>query len=315
MTQDRLSALTGKPASALAFGVMQWGGKADPAASRQMYDLARDAGITIFDAAYIYTEGRAEEMLGDIAKTERDALILISKCAYRDGVSGDDLKAQARESLRRLQTDRIDVLYLHRYPGDARLREALEAMRDLYAEGAFTCLGASNFAAWEVMKAQAVAEQVGAPPITVLQPMYNLVKRQAEVEILPMALREDLAVLPYSPLGGGLLTGKYSRGESGRLTEDDRYRARYAPSWMTEAAEGLIRIANATGIAPETLAVAWVGSHPAITAPIASASRPDQLAVSLAALSTDLSPELHAELSALAPTPPPATDRLEDVDG
>ncbi len=196
MTTELLSDLTGKPASPLAFGVMQFGGKASSAESRAMYDMVRAAGVTIFDAAYIYTGGRAETLLGDFMAGERDALTVISKCGYRPGMQGRELSAQVTESLRRLRTDHVDILYLHRYPGDAFLREALETLRNLHLEGAFTCLGASNFAAWEVMKAQMLARELGAPPISVLQPMYSLVKRQAEVEILPMAAREGLAVLP-----------------------------------------------------------------------------------------------------------------------
>ncbi len=313
MTTELLSDLTGKPASSLAFGVMQFGGKANAAESRAMYDMARAAGVTIFDAAYIYTDGRAETLLGDFMAGERDALTVISKCGYRPGMQGRELRAQVAESLRRLRTDHVDILYLHRYPGDAFLREALETLRNLHLEGAFTCLGASNFAAWEVMKAQMLAREFGAPPISVLQPMYSLVKRQAEVEILPMAAREGLAVLPYSPLGGGLLSGKYRNGGTGRLTEDLSYAARYSPDWMRDTANGLLALAEESGIAAPTLAVAWVASHPAVSAPIISASSASQLTHSLDARALALDGDLYARLSALSPTPPPATDRLEEA--
>ena len=150
----------GKPVSPLAFGVMQFGGKADAAASRAMFDQAREAGITLFDAAYVYTDGAAETLLGEFAEGDPE-LTLISKCAYAEGMSGDEIRAQARESLKRLRRDRIDILYLHRYPGDDHLDETLEAMRDLYAEGVFNLMGVSNFAAWQVMKAQARAAAPG----------------------------------------------------------------------------------------------------------------------------------------------------------
>lgn len=303
----------GKSASALAFGVMQFGGKADAGASRALFDQARAAGITIFDAAYIYTDGRAEALLGEFAEPERDGLILISKCGYEPGMTGAQMREQARASLERLRTARVDVLYLHRYPGDDLLDEALATMAELHAEGAFSLLGVSNFAAWQTMKAQARAAALGAPRIEVLQPMYNLVKRQAEVEILPMAIAEGLSVLSYSPLGGGLLTGKYGQGAAGRLTEDHRYEKRYAPGWMHEAAAELARIAAELDVPAPALAVAWAAHHPGISAPIISASRPEQLAASLAATEIEMTPQLYARLSALAPAPAPATDRLEEA--
>ncbi len=312
MEHNLLSRLTNKKASPLAFGVMQFGGKADARTSAAMYASARQAGITIFDAAYIYTGGAAETLLGEFTEGEREDLILISKCAYQPGMRGTELKEQATTSLKRLRTDYVDVLYLHRYPGDALLEETLLAMKDLHVEGRFRMLGASNFAAWEVMKAQALAARIGAPPVTILQPMYNLVKRQAEVEILPMARREDIAVLPYSPLGGGLLTGKYNSGEAGRLTEDDRYAARYAQNWMKESAAALTDLAGEMGVPAPALAVAWVAANPAITAPIISARSEAQMGPSLAALDINMTPELYTRLSALSPTPPPATDRLEE---
>ena len=142
--------------------------------------------------------------------------------------------------------------------------------------------------------------------------MYSLVKRQAEVEMLPMADDLGILVAPYSPLGGGLLTGKYAAGGAGRLTEDTRYAARYGQSVMHEAAKGLTAVADDLGIAPATLAVAWVMSHPTEPSPIISARNVEQLAPSLAALDFDMSADLYARLSALSPTPPPATDRLEE---
>ena len=312
MARD-LEPLLGKHISKFAFGVMQFGGKADAAASRDLYDQARAAGITLFDAAYIYNDGRSEALLGEFAESEQDKVVLITKCLYEPGQSPQQLRDQVRASLDRLRTDCIDILYLHRHPGADTLDATLEVMGEMHAEGAYKVLGVSNFAAWQVMQAQARAAALGAPRIGILQPMYNLVKRQLEVEILPMALAEDLAVHAYSPLGGGLLTGKYAQGATGRITDDPMYAKRYAPEWMHEAAKGLAAIADETGIPAPTLAVAWATHHPGITAPILSASRPDQLAASLAAAEVEMTDDLYARLSALAPTPPPATDRIDEA--
>lgn len=208
--------------------------------------------------------------------------------------------------------DVIDILYLHRWDGDTPLEESFETLARLQSDGTIRHIAVSNFAAWQVVKAQGVAATFDTR-IDMIQPMYSLVKRQAEVEILPMAADQGIAVAPYSPLGGGLLSGKYAQGGTGRLTEDDRYAARYAPDWMHAAARGLSELASEVGLHPATLAVAWVASHPAVTAPIISARNAQQLAPSLAASDVTLDPDLMARLTALTPTPAPATDRLEEV--
>lgn len=148
--------------------------------------------------------------------------------------------------------------------------------------------------------------------------MYNLVKRQAEVEILPLAAAERMGVISYSPLGGGLLTGKYGasrRPESGRLVENDMYMRRYAPEVYYEVADRFTVHAKERGVSPVSLAVAWVMAHPAITAPIIGARNPDQLEGSLGALEIEMTPEWYDEICALTVTPPPATDRLEVQSG
>ena len=174
MSQD-LAPKLGKPVSRFAFGVMQFGGKADATASAALYRRCRDAGINMFDAAYAYTGGQAETILGELAEPEREKVVLISKCLTATGQRGSEIEAQAAESLRRLRTDHVDVLYLHRWPGDELLDEVLTSMAALHRQGVYKVLGVSNFSAWQVMKAQARAEALGAPRIGALQPMYNLV--------------------------------------------------------------------------------------------------------------------------------------------
>ena len=149
----------------------------------------------------------------------------------------------------------------------------------------------------------------------VIQPMYNLVKRQSEVEILPMAQANNLGVIPYSPLGGGLLTGKYgssARPDSGRLMENEMYQSRYREGLYYDVAERFTNFAKEGGYNPVSLAVAWVASHPAVTAPIIGARNLDQLEGSLKSVEIDMTPELRDEIAALSPAPPPATDRSEE---
>jgi aryl-alcohol dehydrogenase-like predicted oxidoreductase len=144
--------------------------------------------------------------------------------------------------------------------------------------------------------------------------MYSLVKRQAEVEILPMAQANGLAVTPYSPAGGGLLSGKYARKDaSGRLVSNKMYESRYGEPWMHEVAESFAAFCKTRGMHPVSAAVAWVGAHPVVTAPIIGARSLEQLQASLDSVKITMTPELRAEISALSRTPPPATDRLEEI--
>ena len=300
-----------KTASPVSFGCMQFGGRADAAASRAMFNAARAAGVIHFDTAHGYTDGASERLLGSFAKTD-PAVQIATKVGYEGGAGRANLTAQFDKSLERLDCDHVDLLYLHRPDAGTSLEETIALFVEWQAAGRIARIGLSNFAAWQVMKAQAVAARFGSR-IDVIQPMYNLVKRQVEVERLPLCADQGIAVHAYSPLGGGLLTGKYANGGAGRLAEDSRYAARYAPAAMHEAAKGLAALAAEAGTHPATLAVAWVMScrtTPVI--PLISARDAAQLAPSLAALDFSMTPDLRARLSALYPAPPPATDRLEE---
>lgn len=310
MTQ--LTTQDGTPVSRLTFGTMQFGGKADVAESAAMYDAARAAGITHFDTAVRYTDGAAEKILGQLIKHERDTIYLATKVGYIGGSGRANILAQFDICRSQLQLDQVDLLYLHRFDDDTPLHETFATMAELQARGAIRHIGVSNYATWQVMKAQAVARDLGTR-IDVMQPMYSLVKRQAEVEIFPMAQDQGIALVPYSPLGGGLLTGKYASGGTGRLTDDPRYAVRYGQGWMHDVATRLTALARDLGTDPATLAVAWVMTHGARPSPIISARSLAQLRPSLAAVDLAMSADLYARITALSPAPPPATDRLEEA--
>jgi aryl-alcohol dehydrogenase-like predicted oxidoreductase len=174
----------------------------------------------------------------------------------------------------------------------------------------------SNWAAWQIEKALGISAREGLSSIACIQPMYNLVKRQAEVEILPMAEEENLGVITYSPLGGGLLTGKYINQntiENGRLVENEMYKKRYGEEAYYKASERFVAHAKDKGVHPGTLAVAWVAGNQAVTAPIIGARNLEQLEVSLAAADIDMTEEWRKEISALSITPGNATDRTEEL--
>ncbi|MBB3995479.1 aryl-alcohol dehydrogenase-like predicted oxidoreductase [Sulfitobacter undariae] len=309
--KNSLTSLDGTPASRLAFGTMQFGGRADATASRAMFEAALDAGITHFDTAHVYTDGASEELLGALAKPHRDRLIIATKAAYTGGATPENIRNSAETSRKRMKIDVIDALYLHRFDPDTDMHDSFEALADLKTKGIIRHVGISNFAAWQAVKAAQIAAKFDLE-IALIQPMYSLVKRQAEVEILPMAQDMGMLCAPYSPLGGGLLTGKYASGGTGRLSEDARYAARYRFDHMHSAAEGLSTIAARESVASATLAVAWAAAHPTAPTPIISARSAEQLAPSLAALDYTMHSDLYTELAALVPAPPPATDRAEE---
>jgi aryl-alcohol dehydrogenase-like predicted oxidoreductase len=318
----RVLGKTGIQVSSLCFGTMSFGRDADEATSAAMFSLCRDAGINFFDCANSYAGGRSEEILGKLIAGSRDELVITSKVCSR---MGDDVNARGvsrrhimqavEDSLRRLGTDRLDLYFVHQLDPLTPIETTLRAMDDLVHQGKILHPAVSNWAAWRIAKALGISAREGLARFECLQPMYNLVKRQAEVEILDLAQAEQVGVISYSPLGGGLLTGKYSataRPEAGRLVQNAMYMKRYGPPVYYEIAERLTAHAQEKGLHPATLAVAWVASNPAITAPIIGARNLEQLEASLAAADVDMTPEWRAEITALSVEPPPPTDRLEE---
>ncbi len=313
---------TGVKVSELCFGTMSFAGDADKETSRAMFNACREAGINFFDCADYYQHGDAEEILGELIKPCRDELVITTKAYFpmgdhpnAGGATRFHLVRAVEASLRRLGTDRIDVFFVHRFDENTALEETLRALDDLVRGGKLLYLGVSNFAAWQIMKALGISAREGLAPLACIQPMYNLVKRQAEVEILPMAQSEELGVMTYSPLGAGLLTGKYARrGDEaqGRLAVNKRYQTRYGDEAAHETAERFTALAGELGYNPVSLAVRWASTHPAVTCPIIGARNVKQLQPSLRSVEIPMDEELRSRISSLAPEPPPATDRTEE---
>ncbi|MEO0361826.1 MAG: aldo/keto reductase, partial [Pseudomonadota bacterium] len=204
MKQVRLGR-TGAEVSELCFGTMSFGGDADEAASAAIYAACRDAGIDFFDCADVYAGGVSEEILGRLVKGHRDEVFITSKCAMgrHKGTSRRAVRLSCEASLRRLAVERIDLYFVHRFDPATPLEETMRALEDLRASGKVAYLGCSNYAAWQIAKANGIAAREGWAGFDVIQPMYNLIKRQSEVEILPLAAAEDLAVISYGPGAGG----------------------------------------------------------------------------------------------------------------
>jgi aryl-alcohol dehydrogenase-like predicted oxidoreductase len=304
-------------------GTMTFGREADMNTSAAMFNRCRDAGINFIDCADIYTVGAAETILGELLSDCRDEMVITTKVfapmsedRNDRGCSRRHIRMAIDASLKRLKTDRVDVYFLHVFDETTPLEETLGALDDLVREGKVLYLGASNYAAWQIAKALGISARHGLHGFKCLQPMYSLIKRQAEVEILPMAQSENLGVISFSPLAGGLLTGKYNgkaEPEGARLLSSDVEIRRYLSDPNYETAERFTNFAKEQGLHPVSLALAWVGHHAGITSPIIGARNVEQLETALNSLKIDMTPELYAAVSGLSPTPPPATDRSETV--
>ncbi len=312
---------TGIQVSELCFGTMSFGGDANQKESEKMFSACLNLGINFFDCANTYNGGNSEKILGKLIKADRDSLIITSKVfnatsndINHQGLSRRNITRAVESSLKRLNTDRIEVLFLHRWDPNTPIDETLRGLEDLVRAGKVLHLGASNFAAWQISKAIGVSVARGGSRLEVVQPMYSLVKRQAEVEILPLAKEENLGVISYSPLGGGLLSGKYSAGKQpkgSRLVVNSVYAQRYRENWFFETASNLSRFAKKLGVHPVTLSLAWVMANEMITAPIIGSRNLSQLQSSLAALEFEMTSEVYLAISQLSRNPPPATDRSE----
>ena len=316
---------TGVQVSRLCMGTRSFGGEADEETAAAMFYRCRDVGINFFDTANVYADGRAEAVLGNLIADCRDEIVLTSKVGFpaggdvnARGLSRRHVVRSVEASLRRLGTDRIDLYFAHTFDPHTPMEETLRALDDLVHQGKILYPAVSNWAAWQIATALGISAREGLARFACVQPMYSLVKRQAEVEILPLAQAEHLGVISFSPLGSGLLTGKYGRTrqpERGRLVENPMHRTRYSNPAYYKIAQRLTTHAREHGLHPATLAVAWVMSHPAITAPIIGARNVEQLEASLAAAEVPMTPEWRAEISALSIEPPPATDRSEERRG
>ena len=317
----RVLGTTGVQVSQLCFGTMSFGGDADEAASAAMFRAVRDAGINFFDTADQYNKGRSEEILAGLIRGQREDLVIATKCFNPTGAdvnarggSRRHITRAVEASLKRLQTDRVEILFLHQYDPLTPPEETWRAVEDLVRAGKVLYPGASNYAAWQAQRALDLQRSRGWARLQAVQPMYSLVKRQAEVEILPQAAASSIGVTPYSPAGGGLLSGKYATpGAQGRISTNKMYESRYGEEWMHQVAADFAAFCRKRGWHPMSAAVAWVMAHPAVTAPIIGARSVEQLQASLDAVKIDMTPALREEIAALSRTPPPATDRLEEI--
>lgn len=312
---------SGLKVSSLCFGTMTFGDVSDEATSKEVYSACRDKGINFFDCANVYAKGESEKILGRLIKGNRDEVVIATKGYFPmsedvngRGASRFHLTKAIEGSLKRLDTDYVDVYYIHHFDENTPLEETLSTLNDFVRQGKVLYLGLSNFAAWQIMKSIGICKESSYAPISCIQPMYSLLKRQCESEILPMAQSEGLGVFAYSPLGGGFLTGKYLDKEAtGRFDTSKMYQQRYEEETNLTTVRAYTQFVKENNYNPVTLAIAWVGSHPGMTAPIVGARNMEQLEPVLAAADFSMTPELRETLAAFSLTPALSTDRSEEA--
>jgi len=313
---------TGIKVSNLCLGTMTFGKEADEATSINMFHKCRDAGINFFDTADRYGIGMSEKILGKCIARDRDKMILSTKVGNPvgddindKGLSRKHMMLSVENSLRRLRTDYIDLYFLHSYDPTTSIEETLSTLDDLKHQGKILSIGASNWAAWQIAIALGISERKQFARFECIQPMYSLVKRQVEVEIFPLAKEKNIGVITYSPLGAGLLTGKYTSKDKvtqGRILENKMYSQRYAHPNNYTITENFVKYAKDKNLKPAALAVAWVMANPIVTAPIIGARNVIQLEQVLASLEIKITPEMYQEITNLSISPPVATDRSEE---
>jgi aryl-alcohol dehydrogenase-like predicted oxidoreductase len=302
--------------SRLCLGTMTFGLQCDEPTSRAILDRAAEGGVDFLDSSDAYplggelsTRGVTEEILGRWLHGKRDSFVVATKCfvptgpaPFDRGNSRKHIMSAIDASLRRLQTDYIDLYQLHGYDPATPIDETLGALDDLVHQGKVRYIGCSNFLTYQLVRAVGRTETLRLARMDCVQPRYNLLFRQIEREMLPFCGEEGVGVIPYNPIAGGLLSGKYSGSAAppaGRFTLGNAggmYQDRYWHDREFGTVEELRKLADEAGVSLVTLAVAWVAANPVVTAPIIGASSPGQLAPSLAAAEYQIDPDLKSRL-------------------
>ena len=311
---------TGLQVSRLCLGTMTFGLQCDEATSFAILDAAAEAGITFLDTADVYplggtldNVGRTEEIVGKWLRGKRDRFIVATKCSgkmgpapWQQGTSRKHVLDAIDASLKRLGTDYVDLYQVHHHDASTPTDETLAALDAVVRSGKVRYIGCSNYHAYRVARALGRSEALGLAKFVSVQPRYSLLFRQIERELLPHCEEEGLAVMPYNPLAGGLLSGKYQRAtappQGTRFTlgtAGSMYSERYWKDREFDAVERLGALAREHGIELVTLAIAWVLANPPITTPIIGASKPAQLKASVAAVEVKLDPALKTKLDEL----------------
>jgi len=301
---------TGVKVSAIGLGTNSFGGRADRATSVAILHRAIDAGVTLIDTANIYTATASETIIGEGLRGRRHQVLLATKAGMKTGEGPNDggasrhhLMRELDASLRRLQTDYIDLYQIHIWDPTTPLEETLRTLDDMVRSGRVRYIGASNYTAWQVMKALWVSDRRGLVRFETVQPSYSLADRSVERELVPLCQDQGVGLIAYFPLAGGILTGKYRRGQDApkgsRAVTQPQFRARISDQGL-RLAEEVAALASEVHCTPSQLALAWLIRQLAVCSAIAGATSVAQLEENLGALEVTLSGEVLARLDEIS---------------
>ena len=313
---------TGLQVSALTLGTMTFGGRGDFAnvgdteleGARRQIDMCLDAGVNLIDTADVYSTGRSEEIVGEALKTRRDDVLISTKVRMRMGPGPNDaglsrhhVISGCEASLRRLRTDHIDIYHVHEWDGLTPLEETLGALQYLVDAGKVRYIAVSNYTGWQLMKALGIAERDHLPRFVAQQIYYSLQERSAEYELIPLAVDQGLGTLVWSPLAGGLLSGKYRRGQDApagsRHLTDWNEPPVYDEDALHDTVDVLVQVAEGHGVSAAQVAVAWLLRRPTVTSVIIGARTDEQLGDNLRAAELTLSDEETGRLEEVSRPP------------
>ncbi|ABS02456.1 aldo/keto reductase [Kineococcus radiotolerans] len=313
---------SGLRVSTITMGTMTFGGRGgfaavgntDVAQARRQVDLALDAGVNLFDTADMYSDGLSEEITGEVLEGRRDDVLLATKARMVVGPGPNDggasrhhLVRSVERSLKRLRTEHIDLYQIHEWDGQTPLEETLEALDTLVRSGKVRYVGASNYTGWQLMKALATSDARGYQRYVSQQIHYTLQARDAEDELVPLTLDQDLGILVWSPLAGGLLSGKYRRGAS--APEGSRHLGEWSEppvhdeEKLYDVVDVLVEVGAAHGVSAAQVALAWLLGRPGVTSLVVGARTEEQLSDNLAAADLVLGAEERARLDAVSAVP------------
>jgi aryl-alcohol dehydrogenase-like predicted oxidoreductase len=301
---------SGLKVSRICMGTNNFGGQINEEASIKIVNRALDCGINVVDTANVYTGGKSEEIIGKAVKGRRDEVIIATKVGFgtsegpnQTGLSRKHILSQVKHSLNSLQTDFIDIYYLHRFDHETPLEETLRTFNDLVRSGKVRYMACSNFSAWQIAKAHEICETHDLEKLIAVQPPYNLLQRDIEKDIISYCQQEGLGILTYTPLMGGFLTGKYSKDAhpptGSRFEHNPRLWERANKESNFAVLEQIESVANDIGISISKLAISWILKNPAITAPIVGASSAEQVEENCKTTEINLNDETYQKLNEL----------------
>ncbi|CAM4164187.1 aldo/keto reductase [Paenibacillus alkaliterrae] len=301
---------SGLKVSTLGLGTNSFGKRADYETSKQILHYAIDQGMNFIDTANIYAGTQSETIIGQALQGYRHNIVLATKAGLPKGSGANErgssryhLQTELEDSLKRLKTDYVDLYQIHTFDPETPLEETLRALEDMVSSGKVRYIGASNYYAWELMKAVGISDKLGLNRFVSTQTSYSLADRTPENELVPMCLDQGIGIIPYFPLAGGILSGKYSSPEEapeGSRAQTDPNFKRFLDSKTIALGEKIGELAKQLGCTASVLSLSWLIHQPAVSTVIVGATRAEQLEENVKSLTLELTADIRAELAAIS---------------